>query len=110
MCYHPLFVFNQFGDLERCALRPRNVHGDDGWRDVLQSMVARYRHKMKRRYFRGDTVFASPEVYELGLTGGSIIEMGRNFSPQRPRSCPLASRAARAAAGGGGGGWSMAQR
>ena len=21
-CYHPLFVFNQFGDLERCALRP----------------------------------------------------------------------------------------
>ena len=24
-CYHPLFVFNQFGDLERCALRPGNV-------------------------------------------------------------------------------------
>jgi hypothetical protein len=22
--YHPLFVFNQFGDLERCALRPGN--------------------------------------------------------------------------------------
>ena len=22
-CYHPLFVFNQFGDLERCALRAR---------------------------------------------------------------------------------------
>jgi hypothetical protein len=21
-CYHPLFVFKQFGDLERCALRP----------------------------------------------------------------------------------------
>jgi hypothetical protein len=20
-CYHPLFVFNQFGDVERCALR-----------------------------------------------------------------------------------------
>lgn len=25
-CFHPLFVFNQFGDLERCALRPGNVH------------------------------------------------------------------------------------
>src|SRR3984893_15799946 len=25
-CYHPLFVFNQFGDLERCSLRPGNVH------------------------------------------------------------------------------------
>lgn len=24
-CYHPLFVFNQFDDLERCALRPGNV-------------------------------------------------------------------------------------
>jgi hypothetical protein len=22
-CYHPRFVFNQLGDLERCALRPR---------------------------------------------------------------------------------------
>jgi hypothetical protein len=31
-CYHPLFVFNQFGDLERCALRPGNVHSADGWR------------------------------------------------------------------------------
>ena len=28
-CYHPLFVFNQFGDLERCALRPGNVHSAD---------------------------------------------------------------------------------
>jgi putative transposase len=28
-CYHPLFVFNQFGDLERWALRP-GVHSADG--------------------------------------------------------------------------------
>ena len=34
-CYHPLFVFNQFGDLERCALRPGNVHSADGWENVL---------------------------------------------------------------------------
>ena len=33
-CLHPLFVFNQFGDLERCALRPGNVHSADGWEDV----------------------------------------------------------------------------
>ena len=25
-CYHPLVVFNQFGDLERCLLRPGNAH------------------------------------------------------------------------------------
>jgi len=34
-CYHPLFVFNQFGDVERCALRPGNVHSADGCRAVL---------------------------------------------------------------------------
>ena len=36
-CLHPLFVFNQFGDLERCALRPGNVHSADGWEDVLRA-------------------------------------------------------------------------
>ncbi len=42
-CYHPLFVFNQFGDLERCALRSGNVHSAHGWKDVLEPVVARYR-------------------------------------------------------------------
>ena len=41
-CLHPLFVFNQFGDLERCALRPGNVHSADGWEDVLRPVLARY--------------------------------------------------------------------
>src|SRR6516164_6254294 len=64
-CYHPLFVFNQFGDLERCALRPGNVHSADRWREVLDPVLARYRGKIMRRYFRGDAAFANPEVYEL---------------------------------------------
>jgi len=64
-CYHPLFVFNQVGDLERCALRTGNVHSADGWREVLEPVLARYRDKLKRRYFRGDAAFANPEVYEL---------------------------------------------
>jgi hypothetical protein len=58
-------VFNQFGDLERCALRPGNVHSADGWQDVLEPVVARYRGKFKRRYFRADAAFANPEVYEF---------------------------------------------
>jgi Transposase DDE domain group 1 len=64
-CYHPLFVFNQFGDLERCALRPGNVHSAHGWRDMLEPVVARYRGRVARLYFRGDAAFASPEVYEF---------------------------------------------
>ena len=64
-CYHPLFVFNQFGDLERCALRPGNVHSAADWRDVLEPVVARYRNGMKRRYFRGDAAYANPAIYEF---------------------------------------------
>src|SRR3989440_10498653 len=65
MCYHPLFVFNQFGDLERCALRPGSVHAADGWRGVLEPVVSRYRGKGTRLYFRGDAAFANPEIYEF---------------------------------------------
>src|SRR5512144_2781808 len=64
-CYHPLFVFNQFGDVERCALRPGNVHSADGWRAVLEPVFARYRSVVKHLYFRGDAAFANPEVYEF---------------------------------------------
>jgi hypothetical protein len=64
-CYHPLFVFNQLGDLERCALRSGNVHSAAGWRDVLEPVVARYRGTVKRLYFRGDAAFANPEIYEF---------------------------------------------
>ena len=64
-CYHPLFVFNQFGDLERCALRAGNVHSADGWDDVLKPVVARYQGKVSRIYFRADAAFAMPEVYEF---------------------------------------------
>jgi len=64
-CYHPLFVFNQYGDLERCALRPGNVHSADGWETVLKPVVARYRGTMKPIAFRGDAAFAQPNMYEF---------------------------------------------
>ena len=64
-CYHPLFVFNQFGDLERCGLRPGNVHSADGWRSVLEPIVILYRDKVERRFFRGDAAFALPDLYEF---------------------------------------------
>jgi hypothetical protein len=79
-CYHPLFVFNQLGDLERCALRPGNVHSADGWRAVLEPVVSRYRGTVKRRYFRGDAAFATPEVYKfLEAEGmGYVIRLPAN--------------------------------
>jgi hypothetical protein len=45
LCRHQLssvFLFNQFGDLERCPLRPGNVHSADGWEGVPKPVVARY--------------------------------------------------------------------
>lgn len=63
-CYHPLFVFNQFGDLERTTLRPGNVHSAADWRSVLEPVVARYRDRTKRRFFRGDAAFALPDLYD----------------------------------------------
>jgi hypothetical protein len=63
-CYHPLFLFNQFGDLERCLLRPGHVHSADDWRVVLAPVLARYRGRGVALYFRADAAFAKPELYE----------------------------------------------
>ena len=63
-CYHPLFLFNQFGDLERSSLRPGNVHSADGWEGVLKPVVVRYKGRKVRLYFRGDAAFAAPEIYD----------------------------------------------
>ncbi len=55
-------LFNQFGDLERCALRPGNVHSADDWESVLKPVVVRYKDRKVRLYFRGDTAFASLDM------------------------------------------------
>jgi hypothetical protein len=62
-CYHPLFVFNQFGDVERALLRDGNVHSADNWQSVLEPIVSRYRDFNIARFFRGDAAFANPNVY-----------------------------------------------
>ena len=64
-CYHPLFVFNQFGDLERALLRNGNVYSSDDWKSVLEPIIERYRDRDITRYFRGDAAFANPDIYRL---------------------------------------------
>jgi hypothetical protein len=64
-CYHPIFCFNHWGDLERALLRNGNVASADDWRSVLEPVVARYRDLDIRKYFRGDSAFAIPELYSL---------------------------------------------
>ena len=62
-CYHPLFLFNQFGDLERALLRNGNVYSSADWRSVLEPVVERYRDQELTLYFRGDAAFTDPEIY-----------------------------------------------
>ena len=65
ICYHPLFLFNQFGDLERAMLRRGNQASAKFWRRVLLPVVARYRHLDIPKFFRGDAAFARPALYRL---------------------------------------------
>ena len=64
VCYHPLFLFNHFGDCEGAMLRPGNVHSAERWREVLEPVVKRYQEKGVRLLFRADAAFAKPKVYE----------------------------------------------
>jgi hypothetical protein len=84
-CLHPLFVFNQFGDLERCALRPGNVHSADGWEDVLRPVLARHsveaRPSITRRRFRAGRGGLSPRRQRRSRpvrAGGRVKETGSN--------------------------------
>lgn len=64
-CYHPLFVFNQFGYIERALLRNGNIYSSDGWKSVLGPIIKWYQGKEITCCFRSDTGFAYPEIYCL---------------------------------------------
>lgn len=97
-CYHPLFVFNQFGDLERCALRKGNVHSADGWKEVLAPIIARYKRRDLMRFFRADAAFAIPELYEtleaegyfyaIRLKGNAVLQEAVAHLLKRPVGRP----------------------
>ena len=64
-CYHPLFLFNQFGDLERVMLRRGNRGSAKYWRRVLLPVIERYRGLDIPKFFRGDSAFAGPKLLRL---------------------------------------------
>ena len=77
-------------------LRPGNVHSADGWREVLEPVVARYRNKMKRRYFRGDAGYANPGIYEF------LEAEGYKYTIRLPANAVLQERIGVAAQASGG--------
>jgi hypothetical protein len=85
-CYHPLFVFNHYGDCEGATLRPGNVHSAAGWREMLEPIVDRYRALGKKLHFRADAAFASPDVYEY-LEDNNILYAMRIKANNRLYEC-----------------------
>lgn len=84
-CYHPLFCFNQHGDLLRAMLREGNVHSADDWESVLKPIVEQYEDFQILKYFRGDAAFANPELYRyLEANGyGYVIRLKANAVLER---------------------------
>ena len=97
-CYHPLFVFNQFGDVERVLLRNGNVHSADSCLSVMEPIVSRYRDYNIARFFRGDAAFANPNMYcylevegyfyAIRLIGNPILESKIEHLTTRPVGRP----------------------
>ncbi len=97
-CYHPLFCFNQDGDIEHALLREGNVHSADDWKSVLEPVVKRYRWRRVRRYFRADAAFSNPELYQyleeknflyaIRLKGNAILHDMISHLLPRPRGRP----------------------
>jgi hypothetical protein len=87
-CYHPNFLFNQFGMLERCALRNGNVHTADGWQDVLDPVIARYAKRDIMRFFRADAAYAIPAIY------GRLEEAGYYYAIRLPANSVLKEKIA----------------
>ena len=103
VCYHPLFLFNHFGDCEGAMLRPGNVHSAERWREALEPVVERYQEKGVRLLFRADAAFAKPEVYEYlesrdtgyamrlpanEVLQGNIRHLLRRPVGRPPKACP----------------------
>ena len=84
-CYHPLFCFNQFGNVEQSLLRDDNVHGAQDWRAALEPVVARYQGRKLRRYFRADV--KTPATTEEASSHGLEERVKRHKSQ---RSDPFA--------------------
>jgi hypothetical protein len=88
-CYHPNFLFNQLGMLERCALRNGNVHSADRWRDVLDPVIARYADRdIGGRFFRADAAYAIPAIYER------LEETGYSYAIRLPANTVLKEKIA----------------
>jgi hypothetical protein len=101
-CYHPLFLFHQFGDLEPVMLRRGNHSSAKFWRRVLLPVIERYRDRDIPKYFRGDAAFALPKLlrwleqegfrYAIRIKANPVLERKIAHLLRRPVGRPFMPR------------------
>jgi len=81
-CYHPLFCFNQFGDVERTLLREGNVHSANDWRAVLEPVWEMSTEKLLSllQYFPSDEIEFYPVSREVN---SPAVDRPSNIEPLR---------------------------
>src|SRR5262249_12446750 len=87
-CYHPLFLFNPFGDLERVLPRRGNHAGAKFWRRVLLPVLARYQDLDIPKSFRGGAAFAGPKL--LRSLGQEAFRCASRVKPNAVRERKVA--------------------
>ena len=75
-CYHPLFLFNQFGDLERAMLRRGNHASAKFWRRVLLPVIERYRHLDIPNFLRRLALPQDVEHWSLTTLREKLVKIG----------------------------------
>jgi Transposase DDE domain group 1 len=91
-CYHPLFLFNQHGKLERSKLGPGSVHSADGWEDVLNPVMARYAKRipcacsglMLPLPFKAISLEEEDHFYAFRLPTNAVLQQRIAHLPKRP--------------------------
>jgi hypothetical protein len=90
-CYHPLFLFNQFGVVQRVMLRRGNHPNARFLRRVLLPVMERYRDRDIPKYFCGDSAFALPATEAESRRRASAVCSAGRFRGLRGGEEPAAA-------------------
>ncbi len=84
-CYHPLLLFDHYGDCLVAKVRPGNLYSAEDWDELLLPESERQQAEGKEVAFRADAAFAKPEIYEALEERGVmyVIRIPANDSLER---------------------------
>jgi hypothetical protein len=90
-----LLIFSRDGDCLAAKLRPGNVHGAEGWEELLLPEIERLQKLGKKVVFRADAAFAKPEINEAlesrGVKYAIRIPANENLEREVAKMVPVTS-------------------